>query len=1293
MNMNRPFLSIIISVCIAMAIGGSSSAQDSGSLAELRKVRESFVQATLASYSPSDDVTENFLACSEHGRAAIDVLLMQLYLSVQLPEDEVRRVMGLFDRETGRWRDIDYTDMSRGGWDMTLHVTRIYALAKSYKWEGSPFYKSPELGGIIHRAAGWWFDNMPVNPNWWHNDIGVPKKFAAAMILMRDELSEREMQGILAVLDRSGFGMTGQNKAWLAGIQLMKALLVEDPALASEARRQIAEEIYVTEDEGIQKDWSFHQHGPQMQMGNYGLAFAEGVSFWARVLDGTAYAFEEKQVDILENFILDGLCWTIWKGTMDPSACGRQLHIGGGAGKAYACVVAMSNMAALGRADSGMFRSLVSCNLEPEKYHNTLIGARYYPYSDFGVYRTKDWYASVRMQSERTIGYEFTNAENQLAQFSADGALLVMRSGKEYRDIFPYWDWRMVPGVTAYYDGGPLRTDDDRSDKQNNSRHVGGMTTDSGMVTTMEVDRHGLHAFKSNFFFPDIIISLGSDIRSSRPEISRITTAIDQNHFAGTPESGSFKSRTDVRTGWVWHSGAGYVALDGAEMHVETPVQSGNWSEMAPMYDRVDSGRVFKCYLEHSAGGLGTYAYAVLPDTDAAGTRTFASRYSSGKDSGEKIPEVLRNDDHCQAIRYGGRLYIVIHKAGSYSFGSWSHLFSAPGIHVFDGRELTSQKLPQANIAEDVNFDFSSMNTSHPRLILGRGEEKQLAEAIASVPQLKTVYDYILGECGTIIGLPLPERVMTGKRLLSVSKDAFRRMLYLSYAYRMTGDMRYADAAKAVAMQVCGFSDWNPSHFLDTSEMSLGLSFAYDWLYDTLSEQERKTISEAVYEKLIVASELPKVTFRYVSNNWNSVCNAGIVAACAAFYEDWPEEASRQIRRSITSGRLAMDTYFPDGCYPEGYGYWVYGSEFQMIMNEVLNSVFGSDAGLGASRGFHESARFMAYAQAPSGQCFNFSDGGPATSLKPSLFYFAQKCGEPSLAVLECEKLRSPDVRIVGRILPISLILAARHPETVRAAAECKGLPASCSFGGEMPLYIYRGGWHSHDDSYLAVKGGSSSSNHAHMDAGTFVYEYAGRRWAMDLGSQEYNSLEKRGLKIWTITQDSDRWKVFRYANQAHSTITLNDGLHRVLGYAPITDTYDSRGRHGAELDLTSVLGEDLVSSAVRRIWLDKNEFLHVEDRVACAKDSAGNAVPLEVKWIMNTPAEAEITSDGGIKLTQDGVSMIMRFKSDLPLRPFVISNDPPHDYDAPNSGCRVGFVSSVASARPVVFKVTLYAM
>lgn len=714
---------------------------------ELAKVRESFINTTLVSYSPSDEVTRNYLKYSENGRAAIDVLLMQLYLSVQLPPDEVSRVMELFDFDKRQWKDIDYTDMSRGGWDMTLHITRIYALAKSYKWPQSPYYLDSKLSELLHKAAGWWFDNMPVNPNWWHNDIGVPKKLSAAMILLHDELTDQEIEGALKVLERSRFGRTGQNKAWLAGNQLMKALLIDDPELAAEAQRQIAEEIYVTDGEGIQSDWSFHQHGPQLQFGNYGLAFAEGVSFWIRVLNGTAYSFSDQQVEIMENFILNGLCWTLWKGLMDPSACGRQLHIDGGRGKAYSCAVAAFNMSALGRPKSKIFEQVALQNLQPELYENGLVGATYYPRSDFGIYRTKDWYSSIRMHSERTIGYEFTNSENQLAQFSADGALLLMQTGDEYENIFPYWDWRKLPGVTAYYDGKPFKTSDKQADKQNNTEHVGGIAEGDAMVTTMELEKDGLHALKTNFFLGDIIVSLGSDIRRSREDITRMTTALDQNHLvvkgtlAPDVKTGSFRSKKSAlynsgvhdtaassssksdsrgrgKVDWAWHNDRGYVVLDGAKLNVAAVFQSGNWSDMAPMYNKADMGMVFNAWVEHPADGISGYAYALLPSRTANQTKSFAKAVASGKAvssckavsgkgngktaaSGKdevNVPVVLCNDACCQAVLYKGNVYAAIHREGTYTFGGQTIGFSEPALYMCIGGETLMKTIPHANI-------------------------------------------------------------------------------------------------------------------------------------------------------------------------------------------------------------------------------------------------------------------------------------------------------------------------------------------------------------------------------------------------------------------------------------------------------------------------------------------------------------------------------------------------------------------------------------------------------------------
>ena len=496
----------------------------------------------------------------------------------------------------------------------------------------------------LHKGLAYWYAKKPSSLNWWHGEIGVPKKLAAILLMIRGELSGPELEQGLRIIERSRFGRTGQNKVWLAGNNLMRGLLTDDEALVAEARDQIAEEIVVTDGEGIQDDWSFHQHGPQIQFGNYGLAYAEGLSFWLRVLDGTPYMFSDAQCAVIEKLMREGICRSIWRGVMDPSFCGRQVFIDSGPGKTSSAAVAAENIAALKRPGHRVFRRFAKRILEPENRSDGLRGPRYYDRSDCGIYRTATWYASIRMHSDRTIGFEFTNRENTLANFSADGALLFMQHGREYDNIFAHWDWRMVPGTTAYDDGAPLKCDNSVEARKNRSGHVGGLASGDVLCTTMEIERDGLHALKSAFFFGDLVVALGADIRSSDARIFRITTALDQTHLAGPVTRGG-ATETSGGLPWVHHDGRGYVSLDGAPIAVSTEIQEGKWDLIDPFYrDRTQRGPVFKCWFGHDPARTGGYAYAFLPCRDAKRTERFARNPSV---------RILRNDAGCQAVEYG----------------------------------------------------------------------------------------------------------------------------------------------------------------------------------------------------------------------------------------------------------------------------------------------------------------------------------------------------------------------------------------------------------------------------------------------------------------------------------------------------------------------------------------------------------------------------------------------------------------------------------------------------------------
>lgn len=567
----------------------------------------------------------------------------------------------------------------------------------------------------------------------------------------------------------------------------------------------------------------------------------------------------------------------------------------------------------------------------------------------------------------------------------------------------------------------------------------------------------------------------------------------------------------------------------------------------------------------------------------------------------------------------------------------------------------------------------------HPRLLLKAGEETRIMDMIAEDEAMARVHRGIVAECDVMLGLPVLERVMEGKRLLHTSREALRRIFWLSYSYRMTGREAYAERAVDEMMAVCAFKDWNPSHFLDVGEMVMAVAIGYDWLYGCMTPQQRLTVREAIVGKGFVPADDERYAgFYNLANNWNQVCCGGLLYGALATYEEHPEMARDLIGLYVKSVPFALACYAPDGGYPEGFNYWGYGTSFQVMMIAALESAMGTDSGLSEAPGFLDTAAFVQFMTAPTGECFNFSDSAPYAPCNMMMFWFASKTGEAQRIWLERRNIENlPEDFMVDvdrrftehRLLPALMVFASRldmsHPEPPQEHFRV--------YEGKTPLFIYREGWDSSEDAYLGIKGGSPMTSHAHMDAGSFVYEYKGVRWSMDLGMQDYNSLESRGVDLWNQGQDGQRWDVFRIGNESHSTLTIDGRHHVVKSSAPLTEVWKTGRRKGARLDMTSVFGES-VTGAERDIWLDRKNYLHVEDRIVAGDKD------IEVRWIMTTPAQAEILSDDRILLKKDGRKMVLKMDAGgLEAVPSVWTNDPPRDYDAPNPGtCRVGFVITV---------------
>lgn len=583
--------------------------------------------------------------------------------------------------------------------------------------------------------------------------------------------------------------------------------------------------------------------------------------------------------------------------------------------------------------------------------------------------------------------------------------------------------------------------------------------------------------------------------------------------------------------------------------------------------------------------------------------------------------------------------------------------------------------------SQQVRFDSY---LSHPRLLVKQGEERKIKSGLQHNPDIRRLHQYLLQQCDGFITEPVLTYKKEGKRLLAVSREALQRIFYLSYAYRMTGKEKYRVRAEQEMIAVCSFADWNPSHFLDTGEMTMAVSIGYDWLFDTLSPETRKLVKEAILNKGFAPSQDERYNgFLHTSNNWNQVCNAGLVYGALAILEDHPEEARRIIERALSTVRLTLKGYAPDGAYPEGYNYWGYGTTFQVLMNAALESALGSDGGLSAAEGFLASARFMQFMTGTTGKCFNFSDSREAVFALPAMYWFAGKLHDPSLLWNEKDILSRAKLSFSAeesRFLPLIPIYGSQYKMKELVPPATKLWVGK----GQTPVVLIRTGWQEGEGFYLGIKGGTASTSHAHMDAGSFVFDALGVRWVQDLGMQEYYSLEKEHVDLWNSSQEGQRWKVFRYNNLAHSTLTVNGKYHHVRGFVPVTNVYSDGHKLGASLEMTELFRDDL-KSAVREVALINEKYLSVIDRVEAGLQ------PASVRWTIVTGAVPRVLDSHMVELTKDGKCMQLIVDSPSATSLRVLDNVSENSYDASNEGTfRVVFDVNLESGQKEEIRVRL---
>lgn len=649
---------------------------------ELEIIRKQYAEAVLHESVEEDTLLVDFVRYVEPERDVSDQGVQELARLYPFDLDKIRSYLQRM-RPDGSWSDIDYADRRRSGWAPRLHAERALELAKLYQSSLTSYYHNDSILHAYRMAINFWANAEIKCLNWWYNQIGMPKTLGDSYMLMLHEMTPEDQRGAVKVLSAASISGTGQNRVWLSGVVLVRAIIEQDTALAREARNAILEQVTLGNDEGIQPDWSFHQHGSQQQFGNYGLAFISDISFYSRVFKGTSFALSATQQGLVENLLNQGYQWIIWHRYMDVSALDRQLFHNAQSNKAYRLALAAQNIGIGGFSRTG----------------NRLVGHRHFDYSDYTLHRRPNWMASVKMASNRVIGTERVNEDNQLGFYLGDGATYFYVRGDEYNNVFPLWNWRMIPGTTTFgLDNGRMPKAG-IEDSRNHSDKVGGLTVGEAGMTAMELNRLKLHAKKAWIFTPDYVLCLGADIHADTA--LAITTCIDQRnamgaltmlkgeHWTAVPENLSTKGEARF-----FHDQTGYIVCT-PQVKASVSHRTGNWADNMGSYKNYPAeGLVMQMDILHKDSQKtysADYCYMVMPGSTPDKVKDFNVK---------KELTIYRNDAKAQIVSVRslpGLIWVAAYEAGRYKVGKRELLVDKPGIYAYDDAAGKAKQPLQGN--------------------------------------------------------------------------------------------------------------------------------------------------------------------------------------------------------------------------------------------------------------------------------------------------------------------------------------------------------------------------------------------------------------------------------------------------------------------------------------------------------------------------------------------------------------------------------------------------------------------
>lgn len=558
-------------------------------------------------------------------------------------------------------------------------------------------------------------------------------------------------------------------------------------------------------------------------------------------------------------------------------------------------------------------------------------------------------------------------------------------------------------------------------------------------------------------------------------------------------------------------------------------------------------------------------------------------------------------------------------------------------------------------------FETVWNTTSYPRLFGNAQEVNSLKNLYTSGDALvKKSIDRILGEANSALTKTIPGWGLDAAnlRVSSVHTIAKEFVPQLSIAYLITGDDKYARRLWDVAVALMNYQDWGVAttapyrdrHFLDTGIGAFNAAMIYDALSGWMTQTQKDSLYAMTRKYVIIPVQAQyngtasrSWYWMGANNNWNGICNGGVIAACLTMFEHDKSLLSDVASRAINFLPNYINAFEPDGQSEEGLMYWSYGLMYTVTAFDIMQRTLGTTYGYSGTNGLRKTGYFPVYTSGPVAT-LNVGDDGVRSNRTNSIMWFSKHLQDANLAKLSYDLFMEN-----GGWMPW-FDLFHYNPALVQQGAELTVGHDNYIRGIDLYSFVER--WKDRNALYLGVHAGDNRANHGHLDAGSFYIQGLGEYWAFgNLGSDSYTNtgyfdFGDKANNDCTPTysgsnfapSSSQSWHFYRKRAEGKNAVVFNPDYRadqnpsQEAVYRGFINTSEKVG--AGAINMNMIYNRD-VNSYTRGFSLDR------ERRVITINDNIAAKSNKNIWWNMHTRANITLSADKRTAtLTQNGKSM-----------------------------------------------------